>query len=125
MNCGTVGSSPRAFQGKLRAKLLTFLASTIARSGDVNTASQRYSLHSGERGNEVFDDIVGMFQPAREPHQTIANAELGAGGGRETLMRGGRRMRDQALGVAEIIADLHEPERILEAEGGSLAAWHL
>ena len=40
----------------------------------------------------------------------------------EALMRGRRRMGDQALGVAEIVGDTHELERILEAECGVLAA---
>src|SRR5215510_15828932 len=93
--------------------------------------ADRYALSSGrsldhsERGNEVFDDVIGMFQPAREPHQTVADAELRAGGGCEALVRRGRRMRDQALGVAEIVADFDELERILKTERAGLAAGHL
>src|SRR5262249_37112675 len=36
-------------------------------------------------------------------------------------MRRGCRMGDQALGVAEIVADANELERVLEAEGCGLA----
>jgi hypothetical protein len=34
-------------------------------------------------------------------------------------------MGDQALGVAKIVADAHELERVLEAERGGLAALDL
>src|SRR5436309_7626041 len=87
--------------------------------------SPEHPLDRGERGNEVFHDIVGMLQPAREPHQSIADAELCARGWREALVRGGRRVRDQALGITQIVADLHERERVLEAERAGLAACHL
>ena len=36
---------------------------------------------------------------------------------RKPLMRGGRGVRDQALGVAEIVADPEDLERVHEAEG--------
>ncbi len=40
-------------------------------------------------------------------------------------MRRGRGMGDQALGVAEIVADAHQRERVLEAERRFLAALDL
>src|SRR6266699_95892 len=82
-------------------------------------------LNCGKRGHEVFDNIVVMLQSAREPHQPVADAELGARGRCEPLMRGRRRMGDQALGIAEIVADLDEPECVLEAEGAGLLAFDL
>ncbi len=45
--------------------------------------------------------------------------------GREPLMRGRGGMRDQALGVAEIVADLDDAQRVLEAERFRLAAGDL
>ena len=44
---------------------------------------------------------------------------------RQPLMRRRGRMRDEALGVAEIIADLENRERIHEAERALLVALHL
>ena len=44
---------------------------------------------------------------------------------RDALVRGGRRMGDQALGVAEIVGDAHQLERVLERERALLAARHL
>ena len=43
----------------------------------------------------------------------------------QPLVRRGRRMRDQALGVAEIVGDAHDLERVLERERALLAAGHL
>ena len=63
-----------------------------------------------------------MLEPGREAHHPVADAELGALLRGETLMRRGRRMRHQALGVAEIVGDLCELERIEDAERGCLAA---
>src|SRR5258708_29216840 len=37
-------------------------------------------------------------------------------------MRGGGGVRDQTLAVAEIVRDLDQPERVLEAESAHLAA---
>src|SRR5215467_198922 len=112
MNYFTVRSRSPPFQGKLHATSLNFLASRWSDACSCWRAGMQFRrnihLDRGERGNEVFDDIVVMFQPAREPHQSIADAELCARGGREALVRGGRRMRDQALGVAQIVADLDE-----------------
>ena len=46
-----------------------------------------------------------VLEPGREPHQPVADAEFGALLRRQPLVRGRRRMRDQALGVAEIVGD--------------------
>src|SRR5262245_4971931 len=78
-----------------------------------------------QRREQILHHVVGVLQPAGEPQQAIADAELGARRRREALVRGGRGMRDQALGVAEIIADADEPERILDAKRRSLAALDL
>src|SRR5262245_3906483 len=63
-----------------------------------------------------------MFEPAGQSHKAIGDTEFGPCLWRQSLMRRGRRVRDQALGIAEIVADAHEPERVLEAERGLLTA---
>ena len=50
-----------------------------------------------------------MLEPARQPHHAVADAEILALLGLEPLVRGRRWMRDQALGVAEIIGNLDVP----------------
>ena len=74
---------------------------------------------------EVLDQIVGMFEPGGEADEAFADAELGTRFQREALMRGGGGMRDEALGVAQIVADDHKLERVLEAERRGLAALDL
>src|SRR5438093_9041331 len=78
-----------------------------------------------QRGEYILDQVVRMLEPAREPHQPITDAEVGARGRRKALVGRGCRVSDQALGVAEIVADAHELERVLEAKCGGLAAFDL
>ena len=66
-----------------------------------------------------------MLEPGREPHQAVADAELGALLRRQPLVRGRRRMGDQALGVAEIVGDADQLERIEEAERAALPPFDL
>src|SRR5476651_1489565 len=66
------------------------------------------SSHFVERGQQILDQIIGVLKAGREPHQSVANAELGTLLRRQPLMRGRGRMRDQALGVAEIIGDANQ-----------------
>src|SRR5439155_11034543 len=70
----------------------------------------------------VIDNIVGMFEPDRHTHQSVADAELGALCWREPLVRRRCRVRDQAFRVTEIVADANELERILKTECAALAA---
>src|SRR5271165_486804 len=76
-----------------------------------------------QRRQHVLDDVVGMLEPDREAYQAVADTEFGALRRSKPLMRRRRRMRDEALGVAEIVADANELERILETERGVLAAF--
>jgi len=46
-----------------------------------------------------------MLEPGGEADKTLADAELGARLWREPLVRRGRRMGDETLGVAEIVGD--------------------
>src|SRR5215471_21350504 len=81
--------------------------------------------HRREACHEVLDDVVGMLEAGREAQESVADAELGARLRGQALMRGGGGMRDQALGVAQIVADAHELERVLEAERRRFAALDL
>src|ERR1700730_18598114 len=66
-----------------------------------------------------------MFKADRQAQQAFADAELAALRRRQPLMRGRRRMGNEALGVAEIVADAHELERVLKTERALLAALDL
>ena len=44
-----------------------------------------------------------MLEAGGEPHKALADAEFGARFRRQPLMRRGRGMGDEALGVAEIV----------------------
>ena len=61
-----------------------------------------------------------MFEADGNAHQAVADAELGALRRREPLVRGRRRMGDEALGVAEIVADADELERVLKRNAAFL-----
>src|SRR6185437_12934180 len=73
---------------------------------------------------EIGDEVGGILDPDREPHQPVIDAQRGAVFGLQAMMRRRRRMRDEALGVAEIVGNLDQSERVLEAEGAGLAAGH-
>ena len=74
-----------------------------------------------QRLADVRDQIVGVFEADRHPQRSRPDAEFGARIVGKVLVRGRRRMGDQALGVAEIVGDLHDVQRVLEAEGRLLA----
>src|SRR4051794_35627196 len=71
---------------------------------------------------QILDDVVGMLEPDRQAHQAVADAEFGALLGLQSLVRRRGRMGNQALGVAEIVRDPHQPERVLKPESPLLAA---
>src|SRR5262245_30495155 len=66
-----------------------------------------------------------MFEPGREAHDAVRDAELRTRLRGEPLMRGRRRVGYQALCVTQIIRDAHELERVEEAERTRLAAGNL
>src|SRR6266702_8940561 len=74
---------------------------------------------------KILDQIVGVLEPGGEADKAFADAELGARFRRQALMRRGRGMGDEALGVAEIVRDLRDLQRVEAAEGARLAAFHL
>src|ERR1700682_939686 len=66
-----------------------------------------------------------MFEPGREADKAFADAELGARLRRQPLMRCGRRMGDEALGIAEIVGDPRDLQPVEAAERALLAALDL
>src|ERR1700722_8187146 len=66
-----------------------------------------------------------MFEAGGEGDEAVADPEFGARLRRKPLMRGGRRMRDEALGVAEIVGDARELQSVECAECACLAALDL
>src|SRR6185437_16267613 len=75
-----------------------------------------------QRLQQILHDVVGMLEAGRKPDQPVANAELRALLGSQSLVRGRGRMRDETLGVAKIVGDADELERILETESACFAA---
>ena len=69
-----------------------------------------------QRRLQILDQIVAVFEPDREPDKALADAEFGARFGRQPLMRGGGGMGDEALGVAEIVGDPRDLQRVERAE---------
>ncbi len=93
------------------AKLLaTAIAEAATRPVASAAVPRALRLHRLQRGEHVLNDVVGMFEADRNAHQPVADAELGALRRGEPLVGRRRRMGDEALGVAEIIADADELE---------------
>ena len=63
-----------------------------------------------------------LLEPDRQTQQPVADADARARLRRQPLMRRRRRMGDEALGVAEVVGDLDDLQRVGEAEGRGLAA---
>src|SRR6185369_16741781 len=78
-----------------------------------------------QRRRQILDQIVRMLEPRGEADEALADAERGAVFRLQALMRRGCRMRDEALGVAEIVRDLRELQLVEHAERGRLAALDL
>src|SRR2546429_9555386 len=78
-----------------------------------------------QRRLKILDQIIGMFEPGREANETFADAEFGARLRCQPLMRRRRGMRDEALGVAEIVGNPRDLQRVEAAERSLLAALDL
>src|ERR1700753_3613129 len=83
------------------------------------------SLGFRQRRIQILNQVIRMLQPGGEANETFADAELGTGLRRQPLMRRGGRMGDEALGVAEIVGNLGEPQAVERTERGGLAALDL
>src|SRR3954452_25470767 len=73
------------------------------------------------RRGQILDQIVRVLEPRREADEALADAQSGAVLRLQTLMRRRGRMRDDALGVAEIVRDLGKLELVERAERRLLA----
>src|ERR1700682_4752500 len=78
-----------------------------------------------QRGLQILDQIVAVLEAGGEPDKTLADAEFGAAFRRQPLMGGGRRMGDKALGVAEIVRNPRQLQRVETTERRRLAALDL
>jgi hypothetical protein len=78
-----------------------------------------------DRVLQVFADIAGVFQSHRQPQQAGGHAQFFARLGRELEMGGGGGVGDQAFGVAQIVGNVDQLERIGKLERGFLAALDL
>src|SRR5438046_9404959 len=74
---------------------------------------------------QILDQIVTMFEAGRESDKTFADAEFGSSLRRQPLMRGGGGMGDEALGVAEIVRNPRDLQRVEATERRRLAACEL
>src|SRR5437879_6562598 len=74
---------------------------------------------------QILDQIVAMLQPRRESDKTLADAEFGARLQSQPLMGRGRRMGDEAFGVAEVVGNPRKLQRVQTTERPRLAALDL
>src|SRR5213595_565242 len=74
---------------------------------------------------QILDQIVVMFEAGRESDKSFADAEFGSNLRRQPLMRRGGRMGDEALGVAEIVGNPRDLQRVEATERRRLAAFDL
>jgi len=74
-----------------------------------------------QRRRKILDQIIGMLEPGREANEAFADAEFGARLRRQPLMRRRSGMGDEALGVAEIVGDARQFQRIQTSERAGLA----
>src|SRR5437762_301691 len=74
---------------------------------------------------KILDQIVDMLEPRRIADKALADAKLGARFRRQPLMSRGRRVGDEALGIAEIVGNPRQLQRVEAAERAGLAAFHL
>src|ERR1700729_957915 len=78
-----------------------------------------------QRYVQILDQIVGVFEACREADEAVADPKLRARLRRKPLMRGGCGVRDQALGIAEIVGDACKLQSVERAECARLAALDL
>ena len=95
----------------------------MSATGDVTSGSADLTSRLLQRRQQILDQVVGMLEAGRKPDQPVADAKLGALLRRQPLMRRRRRMRDQAFGVAEIVGDADQLQRVEKAERAFLAAF--
>src|SRR5262249_61998110 len=67
-----------------------------------------FNLNLRQGPFDVGDEIGFAFEPSREAHQRVADAERLALLRLEPRMRRRRRMRDEALRIAEVVRNVDE-----------------
>ena len=67
--------------------------------------SARVALRLLQPCVQILDQVVGMFEASGKADEAVADPEFAARFWRKPLVRGGGGMRDQALGVAEVVGD--------------------
>src|SRR4029453_13861940 len=91
-----------------------FIAASVAhgssrdKPGAVHPARSGLTARCRQRPVEIGREVAHTLKPNRQPYAVVENAKLGPRLGREPLMGRGRGVRDQALGVAEVVADLED-----------------
>src|SRR5438445_11008811 len=70
-----------------------------------------------QRRGEVGDEVVGILDADREPHQAVADAESRAHLGRHRAVGHQRGMLDQALDAAEAFGQCKQPAAFEKAAG--------
>ena len=78
-----------------------------------------------ERLREILDQVVDVFEADRKPHHPLADAKMGALLRLQALVGRRRGMGQQALGVAEIVGNADDRERVGHCERAGLAALDL
>ena len=74
---------------------------------------------------EIGQEIGHILEPDGKPDEVRGDAQCESLRLGNPLMRGGRRMGDEAFGVAQIIGDIDDPEPVQEGEGACLAPRNL
>src|SRR6202790_53579 len=131
-SCHCAAQSDEAIQLPSGMLLDCFALSSGARSRDplarndvsgyvVRTRTSRLR----QRGSQILDQIVAVFEAGRESDETLADPEFGSRLRRQPLVGGGGWMGDEALGVAEIVRNPRDLQRVETTERRRLAALDL
>jgi len=70
-----------------------------------------------QRPVQVGEQILGAFQSDRDADHGVAQADSGPSFGAHRTVRGGRRVGDQRLGVAEVVGDVDDTQLVEYLEG--------
>ncbi|MPL84436.1 hypothetical protein SDC9_30401 [bioreactor metagenome] len=130
---GALGPGPQRGQRGLRglgvgavaALVLVHLSlRSVAAPDHMGRGPRKSKEDSGriQRGADVRDQIGGVLDPHRDPHETRRDADRGAVFRAQVLVRRGRGMGRDRLRIAEVVGDRDDLQRVEEAEGRVLAA---
>ena len=65
-----------------------------------------------ERAVEVLGEVGGILEPDVEAEHPFAHPHLGAGLGADRVVRGRGRVAHQRAGVADVVGDVDQLERV-------------